>query len=174
MSYSGSLAVLIHVKPQEKDTVHPRSQPGSSTNPTFERKKGGAIQEITAPCSRAPHWAPARLSACGQVVTGICSVLGPRAVETNKTLTRPWGSSRSGSRQTGSRQGPVRTPNVGGTHCAATELGRETHSSAAGEEGEKVFQRKEQHEKVEGMTSTWSAGQQQEDPKLSPGPGSLT
>lgn len=62
---------------------------------------------------------------------------------------------------------------MGRTNCITTELSQKTHWSEVGEEGEKEFQQKEQHQKVKGMNTTWSAEKKQEGLKLSPGTGSL-
>lgn len=139
---------LISVKLHENDLVHPCSQPGISVNPIIERKEGRAILEISAPWSQSTSQGTTKALCLWpgglQWSIAICSVLGPRAVETNKTLNRAWRRSRSRSRQEADRV-PVRTHNMGRTNCITTELSQKTHWSEVGEEGEKEFQQKEQH-----------------------------
>lgn len=75
-----------------------------------------------------------------------------------KTLTGPWGSSKSGNSPADSP--PPTTPppglgmhQVGRTYRATTELGQKAHGSEAGEGGERDSGSKKQHEKEGSLTT---------------------
>lgn len=150
-------------------------QPGISTNPTLERREVGAIQEITA----AYNWW--HLDGCHQssllvakwspMITDIYSALGPRAVETNKMHTGPWGSSRSGSSH--ADRAPVGMHDMGGTHHATVQLGWRVRGSEAVRKERRDSRQKEQHEKVgrhEHNMGCWTTARES---AMTVGPGSL-